>query len=85
MILLITKLPAKRLRKETKPLNFPLRKVDHRLIKNMVSTCRAANGVGLAAPQVSHDWQLAIIYLADLYFFYNLEPLDSSFFKCLFL
>lgn len=65
MKLPIAKLPAKILRTPTKEVTFPLSKDVKRLILNMVDTVKSANGVGLAAPQVSHDLNLAIIYLEE--------------------
>lgn len=66
MILPISKLPSKILRKPTQDLKFPLQKSDLRLIKNMIMTCKDANGVGLAAPQIGQDLNLAIIYLEEM-------------------
>ena len=65
MILPIAKLPAKILRKPVEDLVFPLKKDDLRLIKNMLDTVISANGVGLAAPQVSKNLNLALIYLNE--------------------
>jgi peptide deformylase len=66
MILPIAKLPAKILRTPVKDLKFPLKKDDVRLIKNMLDTCISARGVGLAAPQVSKDLNMALIYLDEV-------------------
>jgi peptide deformylase len=63
MVLPIAKLPAKVLRNKVVDLNFPLKKDLLRLTKNMLDTCIAANGVGLAAPQVSQSLNMAVIYL----------------------
>jgi len=65
MILPIAKLPARVLRRPVKPLSFPLKKSQLRLIKDMLKTVRAARGVGLAAPQVSQSLDLALIHLED--------------------
>ncbi|QQS22540.1 peptide deformylase [bacterium] len=65
MILPISKLPAKILRTPTEEVNLPGDKNLTRLINNMVTTCKAANGVGLAAPQIGQNLQLAIIYLEE--------------------
>lgn len=65
MILPISKLPAKILRTPTVEVELPANKALVRLIKNMVTTCKAANGVGLAAPQIGQNLKLAIIYLQD--------------------
>ncbi len=66
MILPISKLPAKILRTKTEPVPFPADKQLLKLLKNMVSTCKTANGVGLAAPQIGQNLQLAIIYLEEM-------------------
>lgn len=66
MILPISKLPAKILRTKTEVVPLPSDKQLLRLIKNMVSTCKAANGVGLAAPQIGQNLQLAIIFLEEM-------------------
>ncbi len=66
MILPIAKLPARVLRSPVTNLNFPLKKDELRLIKNMLSTCIAANGVGLACPQISKSLNMALIYLDEL-------------------
>ncbi len=65
MILPIAKLPAKILRKETADIPFPLHKDIKRLIRDMLVTVKKADGIGLAAPQVSRDLNLAIIYLEE--------------------
>lgn len=65
MILPISKLPAKVLRLPTKDLKLPGDKNLLRLIKDMIATCKAADGVGLAAPQIGKDLNLAIIYLEE--------------------
>lgn len=65
MILPIAKLPSKILRKPVEDLTFPLKKDELRLIKNMLDTVISANGVGLAAPQISKNLNLAIIYLEE--------------------
>ncbi len=65
MILQIAKLPAQVLRRPVTKIQFPLKKSDIRLLHNMVKTVKAANGVGLAAPQVSESLDLALIYLPE--------------------
>lgn len=65
MILPIAKLPSKILRTPPKDLEFPLKKSTLRLIRNMLDTVRSADGVGLAAPQVSKNLNLALIYLEE--------------------
>lgn len=65
MKLEITKLPAKVLRKNTQAITFPITKEIRRLVDDMVAACKRANGIGLAAPQVGRDLNLAIIYLDE--------------------
>ncbi len=65
MILPIAKLPAKILRTPTKPVHFPLKKDDLRLVRDMLSTVKKADGIGLAGPQVSRNLNMALIYLEE--------------------
>lgn len=65
MILPISKLPAKVLRTPVEDLKFPIKKDQARLVKNMLDTCISANGVGLAATQVSKSLNMALIYLEE--------------------
>jgi peptide deformylase len=65
MILPIAKLPAKVLRSPVADLKFPITKDQARLVKNMLDTCISANGVGLAATQVSKSLNMALIYLEE--------------------
>ncbi|HEX3099773.1 MAG TPA: peptide deformylase [Patescibacteria group bacterium] len=65
MILPIAKLPAKILRTPVEDVKFPLNKETVRLLKNMLDTVISAQGVGLAAPQVSKNLNMALIYLDD--------------------
>lgn len=65
MILPIAKLPSRILRTPTEDLEFPLKKPTYRLVKNMLDTVKHADGVGLAAPQISKNFNLALIYLED--------------------
>lgn len=65
MVLPIAKLPAKILRTPVEDLDFPLKKNDLRLFQNMLDTVISAQGVGLAAPQISKNLNVAIIYLDD--------------------
>jgi peptide deformylase len=65
MILPITKLPAKILRKDTVNVPFPLHKDIKRLIRDMLDTVKKADGIGLAAPQVSRDLNLALVFLEE--------------------
>ena len=66
MILPLTYLPAKVLRTKVTDVKTPLSKDLLRLIKNMLDTVKKANGVGLAAPQVGRNLNLALIYLEEL-------------------
>jgi peptide deformylase len=66
MILPISKLPARVLRTPVKDIKFPLKKDDVRLIKNMIDSVIAANGVGLACPQISKSLNMALIYLDEV-------------------
>ncbi len=70
MVLPIAKLPAKILRTPTEDIKFPLKKDMVRLINNMLDTVISAQGVGLAAPQVSKNLNMALIYLEDV----NIPP-----------
>lgn len=63
MVLPITKLPAKVLRRPVVDVTFPLSKEVRRLLKDMVDTVIKADGIGLAAPQVGKDLNLALIFL----------------------
>lgn len=63
MVLPITKLPAKVLRTPTRDIVFPLSKDIIRLIRDMMDTVKKADGIGLAAPQVGRDLNLAVVYL----------------------
>lgn len=65
MILPIAKLPVKVLRTPVEDLSFPLKKDQLRLISNMLDTVISAKGVGLAAPQISKNLNLALIYLEE--------------------
>ena len=70
MILPIAKLPAKILRTPVEDITFPLKKDVARLVNNMLDTCISAQGVGIAAPQVSKNLNMALIYLEDV----NIPP-----------
>jgi peptide deformylase len=63
MILPLAKYPDKILRTPGERVSFPLSKEQQKLIKNMLDTVRAENGIGLAAPQVKQSWQIIIINL----------------------
>ena len=66
MVLSISKLPAKVLRTPVENLEFPLKKDNLKLIKNMLDTVISANGVGLACPQISKSLNMALIYLEEM-------------------
>lgn len=63
MVLPIVHLPSQVLRRPVQDVVFPLSKDVRRLIKDMLDTVAKADGIGLAAPQVGRDLNLAIIYL----------------------
>jgi peptide deformylase len=65
MILPIAKLPAKVLRTPTEQIPFPLNKTTKRLVLDMLDTVKKADGIGLAAPQVSKSLNMALIYLEE--------------------
>lgn len=66
MILPITKLPAQVLRRPVEDVTFPLTKQVKKLAKDMLDTVKSANGVGLAAPQVGQNLNMALIYLSEI-------------------
>ena len=66
MILPIAHLPAQILRREVQNIAFPIHKNVKRLMQNMLETVKHAQGVGLAAPQVSQNLNIALIYLVHL-------------------
>jgi peptide deformylase len=66
MVLPLSKLIAKILRIPTEDIKLPADKNIIRLVKNMITTCKAANGVGLAAPQIGKNLNMAIIYLEEM-------------------
>ncbi len=82
MVLPIAKSPAKILRHPTKTVVFPLSKDVKRLLKDMLNTVKRAEGIGLAAPQVSKNLNLALIYLAEAggptFFLFNPKIVKSS-------
>lgn len=63
MVLPIVKLPAQVLRRPVEDVVFPLNKDMKRLIRDMLETVIKADGIGLAAPQVGRNLNLALIYL----------------------
>ena len=82
MILKIIKLPAKILRTPTEPVSFPLKKDVKRLVFDMLDTVKKADGIGLAAPQISQNLKLAIIYLEEAgvpaFFLFNPRIIKTS-------
>ncbi len=65
MITPISKLPTQILRRSVTDIKFPLSKDVLRLIRDMLDTVKKANGVGLAAPQIGKDLNIALIYLEE--------------------
>jgi peptide deformylase len=63
MILPIVKFPDPVLRKPTEPVTFPLSPAIKKLTKDMIDTVKAADGIGLAAPQVGKSVKLIVINL----------------------
>lgn len=63
MVLPITKLPAAILRRPVVDVAFPLSKDVRRLLRDMVDTVIKADGIGLAAPQVGRNLNVALIFL----------------------
>ncbi len=63
MVLPIVKLPAQVLRRPVEDVVFPLNKDIKRLIRDMLDTVIKADGIGLAAPQVGRNLNLALIFL----------------------
>lgn len=63
MVLPIVKLPSQVLRRPVEDVVFPLSKDMRRLLKDMLDTVIKADGIGLAAPQVGKNLNIALIYL----------------------
>ena len=63
MILPILTYPNDILRKPTEPVSFPLSKEMKKLTQDMVDTVRAADGIGLAAPQVGQSVKIIVVNL----------------------
>lgn len=63
MILPIKKYPDPVLRAKTEPVVFPLSPEIKKLTKDMMDTVQAADGIGLAAPQVGKSVKLIVINL----------------------
>lgn len=66
MNLPIAKLPAQVLRRPVEEITFPLNKEVKRLMNDMLDTVKHANGVGLAATQISRSLNMALIYLSEI-------------------
>jgi peptide deformylase len=77
MILPIKKIPDPVLRAKTEPVTFPLSAEIKKLTKDMFDTVKAADGIGLAAPQVGKSVKLIVINLGKanvpLFALYNPE------------
>lgn len=82
MNLKIVKHPSKVLREPSKPVTFPLKPELKKLAADMVDTVRKASGIGLAAPQVSHNVRLIIIDLEHMglppFALFNPEIISAS-------
>ncbi len=63
MKLKISKLPSRVLRHSNPDVSYPLSKEVKTLLKDMLETVKSVDGIGLAAPQVGVNLNLAIIYL----------------------
>lgn len=63
MVLPIVRLPAQVLRRPVEDVVFPLSKDVKRLIRDMLDTVIKADGIGLAAPQVGKNLNLALVFL----------------------
>ncbi len=82
MNLKIVKHPSNILREQSKPVTFPLKAEYKKLVTDMLDTVRKASGIGLAAPQVSHNIRLIIIDLEHMglppFALFNPEILSAS-------
>ena len=85
MILPIKKFPDKVLRRPTEEVVFPLSPEIKKLTQDMIDTVRAADGIGLAAPQVGRSVKLVIINLEknglELFPLYNPKVVKRGFKK----
>ena len=85
MILPIKTFPDQVLRNPTEPVTFPLSKEIKQLTIDMIDTVRAADGIGLAAPQVGKSVKLIIVNLEKngipLIALYNPKVLSKGFKK----
>lgn len=82
MILPISKLPAQVLRAKVQDIHFPLEKKLKRLLLDMLETVVAADGIGLAAPQIGQNINMALIYLThegkEPFFIFNPKIIEIS-------
>lgn len=85
MILSIKKIPDPVLRAKTEPVTFPLSPEIKKLTKDMFDTVKAADGIGLAAPQVGRSVKLIVINLGKanvpLFALYNPKIKSKGFRK----
>ena len=85
MVLPIKKFPDKVLRAPTQKVSFPLSQEMKKLTLDMIDTVKAADGIGLAAPQVGKSVKLVVINLEksglELFPLYNPKILKKGFKK----
>ena len=85
MILPIKKYPDKVLRTPTQEVSFPLSQEMKKLTADMMETVKAADGIGLAAPQVGKSVKLVVINLEksglELFPLYNPKIIKKGFKK----
>lgn len=85
MILPIVTYPNKVLRNPTESVSFPLSPAMKKLTKDMIDTVKAADGIGLAAPQVGKSLKLIIVNLeksgVPLLALYNSKVVSKGFKK----
>ncbi|MCL5774966.1 MAG: peptide deformylase [Patescibacteria group bacterium] len=85
MVLPIKKFPDKVLRAPTQKVAFPLSEEMKKLTLDMIDTVKAADGIGLAAPQVGKSVKLVVINLEksglELFPLYNPKILKRGFKK----
>lgn len=85
MILPIVKYPDPVLRKPAEDVTFPLSPDIKKLVKNMIDTVRAADGIGLAAPQVNRSLRIIVVNLekskGPLFVLFNPKIVSRSFKK----
>lgn len=85
MVLPIVNFPDDILKKPAEAVSFPLSKEIKKLTKDMMDTVRAADGIGLAAPQVGKSVRLVIINLekngVPIFPLYNPKVISKGFKK----